>query len=199
MTRFVDRGALVAALVGVGMAVTIGASFLLVIPIEPVYWYLSIPAGLLIGYYADARSRRGAGEWPRILANAAFAGIVTGLTMAALLLVIKVLFFAADDGYRDPVLGGRLSCATGAECVYVRYREAQGPQLVAAGVTDVATFSRYYWAQQLSIAGMLVAFTTGSALVGGLVFGAARPRARADGTSDGAPESSPSPGDAART
>ena len=34
MSRFVDRGAIVAAWVGLGMAVTIGVSFLLVIPIE---------------------------------------------------------------------------------------------------------------------------------------------------------------------
>src|SRR4029079_13204011 len=38
--RVVDRGAITAAWVGVGMAVTIGVSFLLVIPIEPIYWYL---------------------------------------------------------------------------------------------------------------------------------------------------------------
>ena len=36
MSRFVDRGAITAAWVGLGMAVTIVVSFLLVIPIEPV-------------------------------------------------------------------------------------------------------------------------------------------------------------------
>ena len=76
MSRFVDRGAITAAFVGIGMAVTIGVSFLLVIPIEPIYWALSVPAGLLIGYYADARSGRGRGAWRRILANALFAGLV---------------------------------------------------------------------------------------------------------------------------
>src|SRR5205085_4658603 len=45
----VDRRALPAAFVGIGMAVTIGISFLLVIPIEPVYWVLAIAAGLLGG------------------------------------------------------------------------------------------------------------------------------------------------------
>ena len=45
MTRIVDRGAIVAAYVGIGMAVTIGVSFLLVIPIEPIYWLLTVPAG----------------------------------------------------------------------------------------------------------------------------------------------------------
>ena len=37
MSRFFDRGAITAAWVGVGMAVTIGMSFLLVIPIEAIY------------------------------------------------------------------------------------------------------------------------------------------------------------------
>ena len=78
MTRIVDRGAIVAASVGMGMAVTIAISFLLVIPIEPIYWLLALPAGLLIGYYANQRSDRRVGPWSRIVANAAFAGLVTG-------------------------------------------------------------------------------------------------------------------------
>ena len=63
MTRFVDRGAIVAAYVGIGMAITIAVSFLLVIPIEPIYWLLVVPAGLTIGYYANSRSNRAAGPW----------------------------------------------------------------------------------------------------------------------------------------
>ena len=178
MTRFVDRGAVTAAFVGIGMAVTIGVSFLLVIPIEPVYWYFSIPAGLLIGYYADARARRGAGEWGRILANALFSGIVTGLTLAALFLAVKAIFFAADDGYRDPGQGGRLTCATGPDCVYQRYRALQGADLAKAGVTDAAQFSDYYWSQQWSTAALLVVLSAGSGLAGGVVYGATRPRPR---------------------
>ncbi|MGZ8528610.1 MAG: hypothetical protein ACXWWR_07430, partial [Candidatus Limnocylindrales bacterium] len=45
--RLVDRGAIAAGWVGVGMAVTMAMSFLLVIPIEPIYWLLAPPAGLL--------------------------------------------------------------------------------------------------------------------------------------------------------
>ena len=45
MTRIADRGAVAAGWVGVGMAVTIGLSFLLVIPIEPVFWLLASPPG----------------------------------------------------------------------------------------------------------------------------------------------------------
>ena len=82
VSRFVDRGAITAAYVGIGMAVTIVVSFLLVIPIEWVIWMLALPSGLLIGYYANQRSNRRAGPWSRILVNGLFAGLVTGLTAA---------------------------------------------------------------------------------------------------------------------
>ena len=174
--RVVDRGAVTAAFVGIGMAVTIGVSFLLVIPVEPVYWYLSIPAGLLIGYYADARSGRGRGAWVRIMANATFAGLVTGLTLAALLLGVKALFFAADDGYRDPGLGGRITCVPGGDCVYHRYLDEQPEELASAGVTDAASFSTFYWAQQWSTAGLLVLLSTGFGIAGGGLYGITRPK-----------------------
>ena len=176
LTRVVDRGAITAAFVGIGMAVTIGVSFLLVIPVEPIYWYLSILAGLLIGYYADARSGRARGAWGRILANAAFAGAVTGLTLAGFLIGVKALFFAADDGYRDPGLGGRITCEAGGDCVYQRYLQDQPDELAAAGVTDAATFGAYYWAQQWSTAGLLVVLATGFAVAGGTLYGITRPK-----------------------
>ncbi len=193
MSRLVDRGAITAAFVGIGMAVTIGISFLLVIPIEPIYWALSVPAGLLIGYYADARSGRGRGAWGRILANSLFAGLVTGLTLAALLIGVKALFFAADDGYRDPGLGGRLSCRTGGDCVYQRYLEDQPAALAAAGVTDAASFGTFFWAQQWSTAGLLVILSTGFGLAGGAIYGVTRPRAGA-GTAEGAGSVGTAPG-----
>ena len=101
MSRFVDRGAITAAWVGVGMAVTIGVSFLLVIPIEFLVTPFALFAGLLIGYYANARSNRAGGPWPRILANSLLAGVATGVTFALLLLLVKVIFFFADTGYPD--------------------------------------------------------------------------------------------------
>jgi hypothetical protein len=176
LSRIVDRGAIAAAFVGIGMAMTVGVSFLLVIPIEPVYWYLSIPAGLLVGYYADARSGRGRGAWRRILANATFAGLVTGLAMAAFLLAVKGLFFAADDGYRDPGLGGRITCQAGGDCVYRRYLEEQPDELATAGVTDAATFSTFYWAQQWTTAGLLLGLATIAGVGGGGLYGITRPK-----------------------
>ena len=93
-----DKGAIIAAYVGIGMGVTIAVSFLLIIPIEWVVWILTIPAGLLIGYYANQRSDRRAGPWSRILVNGVDAAFITGLTIAALrvqpVVVTLAMYFA---------------------------------------------------------------------------------------------------------
>ena len=183
MTRVVDRGAIAAAYVGIGMALTLAVSFLLVIPIEPIYWLLALPAGLLIGYYANQRSDRRAGPWSRIVANALVAGMATALTMAALLLVVKGLFFFADGGFPDfnraDENGQKVPplCDPGANCVYERYLAAgRGPDLAAIGVTDTASFSAFYWNQQFATAGLLVLLTAGGGLGGGILYGLFRPR-----------------------
>lgn len=172
MTRLVDRGALVAAGVGAGVAVTIGVSFLLIIPIEPVVWLLALPSGALIGYYANVRSDRRAGPLRRIVTNGLVAAAGAALTTVALMFAVKGLFFAADDGYRDPGLGGRIVCQTGVDCVYRRYLEAQPADLTSSGVTDAASFGRYYWAQQLRTAELAAGLTLGGGLAGALVYAA---------------------------
>ncbi len=181
---FVDHGAVVAAWVGLGMAVTIGVSFLLVIPIEPIYWLLTPLAGLLIGYYANQRSLTPRGAWRRILADALFAGLVTGLTLVLLLLAVKALFFYADTGYPDFNRVDQQNqtippyCESGANCVYARYlADGRGPALEAAGVTDVGSFTALYWQQQVATAGLLFALSIGSAALGGVVYGLTRPKA----------------------
>src|SRR5207247_11455943 len=85
VTRFIDQGAVAAAGVGVGMALVTAVSFLLVIPIEPIYWVIAPMAGILIGYYANQRSGRGRGSWRRVVANAVYAGLAAGLRMGILL------------------------------------------------------------------------------------------------------------------
>jgi hypothetical protein len=198
VTRIVDRGAIVAACVGMGMAVTIAISFLLVIPIEPIYWLLALPAGLLIGYYANQRSDRSAGPWSRIVANAAFAGLVTGLTLAAFLIVVKALFFFGDNGYPDfnrvdaqthqPVPP---FCDSGAGCVLARYvKIGDGPQLTAAGIADASSFTSFYWGQQVSSTGTILVLTLLGGLGGGLLYGTFRPK----GTSPARTTSSVTPG-----
>ena len=175
---------MVAAFVGIGMAVTMAISFLLVIPIEPAYVLLAFPGGLIIGYYANARSSRIRGQWRRILPNGLLAGVATGLVLALLLVGTKALFFFGDTGYPDfnrveqdgMITGPR--CQAGADCVYRRYLAAQPDQLAEAGVTDAATFADVYWTQQWSTARLLVLGTAGAALLGAFLFGLAGPRPR---------------------
>jgi hypothetical protein len=182
VSRVADRGAIAAAYVGIGMAVTIVVSFLLIIPIEGLIWLCALPSGMLIGYYANQRSNRRAGPWPRIVTNGLFAAVVTGLTIAVLLLMIKALFFYADDGYRDPGLGGPISCATGADCVYQRYVDAgRGPDLAAAGVTETS-FTAFYWSEQLGSATTVLVLTTLGGLGGATLYGLFRPKPVASGT-----------------
>jgi len=177
VTRFIDRGAIVAGWVGIGVAATVAISFLLVIPIEPIYWLLAFPVGLLIGYYADQRSDRRSGPLGRIVVDALYAGVLTAVVYAALLLGVKAIFFAADDGYRDASAGGPITCTTGADCVYQRYLDdGRGAQLEANGVTDAASFSRFYWEQQLQTAGLLLVLTIVGSLGGAFVYWAVRPK-----------------------
>jgi hypothetical protein len=182
LSRVIDRGAITAGWVGIGVAVTLALSFLLIIPIEPIYWLLTLPAGLLIGYYADSKADRRSGPWGRILANGVFAGAVTGLAIAAFLLGIKALFFYADNGYRDPAAGGNLACQTGADCAWKRYDADRGAALRGAGIVDAASFERAYWQQQFATAGALLVLTLAGGLGGAVIYGVSRPRReRSDG------------------
>jgi hypothetical protein len=182
MSRFFDRGAIVAGYVGIGMAVTMAIAFLLIIPIQPAYMLLAIPGGMIIGYYANARSARVRGNWRRIVPNSMLAGAATGLALAALLLGAKALFFFADSGYPDfnrvdangIAIGP--TCVSGADCVYRRYLAAQPDQLADAGITDAASFASVYWREQTGAAELLFAVTVGAAVFGGLLFGLAGPR-----------------------
>jgi hypothetical protein len=74
-------------------------------------------------------------------------------------------------------LGGPIACQPGAECVYRRYLDAgRGQDLAAAGVTDTASFSAFYWSQQLTTAGLLVAVTMVGGLGGAVLYGFFRPK-----------------------
>jgi hypothetical protein len=183
VSRLVDRGAITAAYVGIGVAVTVVASFLLIIPIEPVIWLLAVPSGLVIGYYANQRSNRRMGPWSRILRNGVFAGFVTGLTTALLVLILKVIFFYADTGYPDfnrvDETGQTIPpyCQTGADCVYRRYVAlGRDAELRAVGAIDGASFGALYWNQQFAVAGALLLATTAGGLGGAVAYGLLRPK-----------------------
>jgi len=188
VNRFVDRGAITAAYVGIGTAVTIVASFTLIIPIEWLIWLLVIPVGLTIGYYANQRSNRRAGPLGKILLNGTFAALVTGVSMALLLLVIKAIFFFADGGYPDfnrvdqDGMAIPPSCQSGADCVYQRYVAAgRGGDLAAAGVTDADLFARFYWGEQFGSAITIVLLTTLSGTGGAGLYWVFRPKPVAAG------------------
>jgi hypothetical protein len=190
VNRIADRGAILAAYVGIGMALTIGVSFLLIIPIEPLIWLFALPSGVMIGYYANARSNRRLGPWHRIMTNAILAAAVTGLTAAILLLAIKGLFFFADNGYRDPGLGGSLSCQAGADCVYQRYLDdGRGTDMASIGVTDAATFTSFYWREQFGTAGSVFILTVVGGVIGGGLYGVFRPKAEASAQPGAVPRS----------
>jgi hypothetical protein len=98
------------------------------------------------------------------------------VTLAVLGLAFKAIFFFGDDGFRPPALGGQLACAQGPACVYARYEATQPAALRANGATDVSSFSALYWREQATTAGVLALVTLGGAVLGGLAYGATRPR-----------------------
>lgn len=147
--RFVDRGAVFAGYVGIGMAIIIAMAFALIIPIQTIV-FLSAPiAGLVIGGYANNRSAR----WRpmrRVFANAAWAGFVTGLTLAIMYVLLRLLFVFADTGSMPD--SSTLDCTVGPDCTYQRYLQdpTLSPYLAEAGITDGPSMGAAVIRDQLS-------------------------------------------------
>jgi len=162
--RVLDRGAIYAAVVGLGMAVTIAVSFELVIAIQALVFVSAPFAGLIIGYYANNKSERWRPRW-RLYANASFAGTVTGVSLALMYVALRLLFIYADSGYRPETMGGQLECNTGPECTYIRFLDDGNEEaLVADGITDAASFESAVWRWQGETVLMLTLMTLGGAL-----------------------------------
>jgi hypothetical protein len=133
--RFVDRGAVFAGYVGIGMAVVIAIAFALIIPVQTIVFVSAPIAGVIIGGYANNRSAR----WRpmrRVFLNAAWAGFVTGLTLAVMYIILRLLFVFADTGTMPN--GSSLACSMGPDCTYQRYAQdpTLAPYLAEAGITD---------------------------------------------------------------
>jgi len=174
VSRFIDRGAIFAGWVGLGMAVVMVVGLELIIAVQSLVFLFAVPAGLLIGSYANARSERRR-PWARVIANAAWAGLVTAFSLAILYGSVRLLFVYADSGYRDPGQGGPLACATGPACTYQRYLgTGRGPELELAGVFDAAGFERFVLQGQFNAALAVVTLTLGGAVLGGAVHGLRR-------------------------
>jgi hypothetical protein len=168
--RLLDKGAILAGWVGIGVAIVIVISFALIIAVQPLVWLAAPIAGVLVGSYANHRSARWRPRW-RVLVNAAWAGLVTGISLALFYAAVRLLFVYFDAGYRPESQGGQLDCARGPACVYMRYvDEGRGDALAAAGVVDAASFERAMLSDQL-IGGLLL---TGLTMAGALGAGAVR-------------------------
>jgi len=166
LTRFIDAGAKVAGWVGVGMALVVVMAFALIIPVQAIVFVLAPVAGVIIGVYANTRAER----WrPRgkVMANAAYAGLITGLAFALFYVVIRLVFIYGDSGALPD--GTRINCQSGPECNYLRYVNAgQAGDLAAVGITDAATYEAAKW-QELAVFGPgLVLLTLGGAVIGGV-------------------------------
>ena len=160
------------------------------IPIEPVFWLMAPLAGVLIGYYANARADRRAGPWRRILLNGVFASLLTAVTLAVLFECTKAIFFFADNGYRDAVQGGPIAgCASGADCVYQRYlaEEGKAAQFEKAGITDLASFTAFYWREQLGTTGTVTVLCLAGGVCGAAMYELKRPKAQRPAAAPGAP------------
>jgi hypothetical protein len=165
MNRIVDPGAVFASWIGLGMAVVLAIAFELVIPVQLLVFLLAPLMGVVIGVYANVRSER----WrprTRVLANAAWAGLVTGLGIAVLYVALRLVFVYADTGALPTGLS--LECRTGPECTYTRYLEAgRAAELERAGITDAATFEAALLGELSYGGGALMVLTFGGSLVGG--------------------------------
>ena len=170
------------------MALTIAVSFLMVIPIDPAYLLFAPLSGLLIGWYGNQRAEQLRGRPGRVLANAAWSGSITALTFAALFLGVKLFFFSLDPGYRDERSGGSFKCAAGPACVYERYQAAAGgaAALTDAAITDVASFTDWYWDGQMGSARLIIGTTVIALLLGGLLYLPSAPRTARKETSGSA-------------
>jgi hypothetical protein len=187
-----SRPGVVAGLVGIGVVAVVVIGFELILAVQAVVFLLALPVGLLIGWYAVERERRGpaasvaAGPaggraprvgWGRALASGLVGGLITGLSLAVLYVLIRLLFLYLDNGFRAG--GPPYVCALGPECGYQRALDE--PSLRAAldeaGIYDAAGYTAYFLeGQALGGATLLVL------VLGGALAGAAAHRAASSGT-----------------
>jgi hypothetical protein len=166
-----------AGYVGIGMAIVVVIAFALIIPIQTLVFVAAPLCGLVIGNYANTRS----GRWRplrRVFANAAWAGFVTGLSIALMYLAIRLLFVFADTGQMPDgsvvttgmgADGVPIACSPGPDCTYHRYLTDPaltelGQDLVAQGITDGDSFARAFVGQLIAGGTWIVVLTVGGAV-----------------------------------
>ncbi len=166
ISRLVDDGAIFGAWVGIGAALVLAIAFELVIPVQTIVFVLAPLMGAVIGAYANVRSDR----WRprgRVLVNAVYAGLATGIALALIYVVIRLVFVYGDTGALPD--GTSMACQHGPGCAYQRYIDAgEADVLASRGITDGATFENAMWQDLTATGAGLVALTVGGAFVGGL-------------------------------
>jgi hypothetical protein len=178
--RFLDRGSVFAGYVGIGMAIVVVIAFALIIPVQSLVFIAAPLCGLVIGNYANSRS----GRWRpmrRVFANAAWAGFVTGLSIALMYIAIRLLFVFADTGQMPDgsvvssgttADGVPIACTPGPDCTFRRYfahpeLEAAGLDLLSQGITDGDTFARAFVGQLLQGGAWIVILSVAGAVIAG--------------------------------
>jgi hypothetical protein len=165
LARFVDPGAVFAGWVGLGMALVVAIAFELIVAVQSIVFMIAPLVGLLIGIYANVRAERRRPRW-RALANAAWAGIVTGLGMALIYVLLRLVFMYGDTGVL--ATGDSLDCRRGPECTYMRYVEAgRANDLAQVGVVDARSYEAAALREQLFGALTLVGLTLAGSIAGG--------------------------------
>ncbi len=172
--RFIDSGAIFAGWVGLGVGLVVAIAFELIIPVQTVVFLLAPAVGVIIGVYANVRAERHR-PLGRVLANAAWAGIVSGIGLALLYVAIRLVFVYADTGALPD--GTSLDCQTGPACIYQRYVAAgQAGELATDGIIDASSLEAAVWRELIATGTGMVVLTVGGALIGGALRAAAAPR-----------------------
>jgi hypothetical protein len=171
--RALDRGAISAALVGLGMAVTIAIAFELVVAVQALVFVSAPVAGFLVGFYANHKSGRWRPRW-RLFVNAGCAGLVTGLGLALMYVGLRLVFVYADSGYRPEPMGGQLDCDTGPACTYARLiAEGHAADLEADGIIDADGYAAAVWLWYGQTA-LILTLSTGAGALGAAAVRAVR-------------------------
>jgi hypothetical protein len=167
LNRFIDRGALVAGWVGIGVAVVLVIALGLVIAIPALVTLAALPVGAVVGAYANVRAQRIRPRW-RLIANAVWAGLITGIALAVFYAGVRLIFLYADTG-RLPD-DTQLNCRTGPDCVYARYvAQGYGPRLAEDGIVDGATYEAAALGELLITGWFLVGLTAAGAAAAGAI------------------------------
>jgi hypothetical protein len=166
LSRLIDRGAIFAGWVGVGMALVVAIAFELIVAVQSIVFLAAPLIGLVIGIYANIRSERRRPRW-RVLANSAWAGLVTGVGLAVIYVVLRLVFLYGDSGVL--ISGEALECRSGPECTYMRYVDAgRADDLAQVGITDAASYEAAALREQFFGGLTLIGLSIGGALVGGV-------------------------------